>query len=206
MPTKKTKAAEPAKSKYFTPEEKRVVTDYWEAGELTLENISARTGRSDSAIRRFIKDAGIVKGCKKQNKADAVRHAVETADVADLALKATRVKETQEENYTLSRTIQKLISIEMSRCHNEKISQAKGFDSYRSMLVAAQALATSQKIRERALGMDKEGDPADKPLPTLGIHVVSDEQIMEIQQANKVTNPMEQVAAAIDAEMLRIKR
>jgi transposase-like protein len=204
MPTKTPKAV--AKTKLLTPEERRDITDLWEVGEVTIENLCARMGRSSSAIRKFIKDAGIVRGCKKPNAADAVRAAVEQADLADMAVKATRVKETQEENYTLSRTIQKLISLEMRRCHDEKLSQAKGFDSYRSMLVAAQALATSQKIRERALGMDKEGDPADKPLPTLGIHVVSDEQIMEIQQANKVTNPMDEVAAAIDAEMTRIKK
>lgn len=198
MPTPIKKAK---RSRRLSSTQKVEACELYMLGTWTIEELATRFNVSRQAMDKMIRREGAVKGSKASISEGAVLSALDRQIQEDAIIHAKRVRETQDESYQISAALTKLIGGAIVKCRTEGRNQSTAFDEYRSLTQAANALVALQKVRERSLGMDKDKPDEDKPLPTLGVQEVTDKQVQEIRNANKVANAFDSALASIDKEM-----
>jgi hypothetical protein len=185
----------------MTASEKAIAVTEWNLGNVTLDVLAKRYGKSVQAIQKMLDREGAVKGSTASVQKEAVTAAIEQVVIDDASLHAQRVRDTHEEHYKLATMVGKLIANTILKARQEGRSQGTAFDDHRALVMAMNGLTLVQKSRERALGIDQAKPEEDKPLPTLGLQEVTDEQVAAIQAANKVTNETDVTIAQLDDEM-----
>lgn len=169
------------KGRSLTPKEWAEAEALWESGEVTIQDLVDRFGRSKAAFSRHFQKHGIEKGAAKEAHKKAVAQAVTSAAVDESVIVAARIKETKEEHYKMAAGLSKLVWSELLQAKSAGKEFALVQGNLKSLDIAASALKKLREERWAILGMDKEGFVDEDYLPELVINELTAEQIEELR-------------------------
>lgn len=154
----------------------------WEAGDITLDGLSKKFGKSRQAFLRLFEREGIKKGSKSAETAKRVTDAVEAGLIDSAAETAKRIRDTKEEHYRMSSTLAKLTwkTIADAQAKNEAIGTK--LNDMKALKMAAEVLSTVREERYAVLGLNEKVHDDDTPLPDLVIRELTQDQIDAMQQ------------------------
>jgi predicted DNA-binding protein len=154
----------------------------WQAGEITLDGLSKKFGKSRQAFMRLFDKEGIKKGSKSAETAKRVTDAVESGLVDSAAETAKRIRDTKEEHYRMSSTIAKLTwkLIADTQAKGEAIGTK--LNDMKALQMASNVLKTVREERYAVLGLNEKVHDDDTPLPDLVIRELTAGQIESMQQ------------------------
>ncbi|MGF7163426.1 hypothetical protein FHS85_005089 [Rhodoligotrophos appendicifer] len=161
----------------------------WEAGENTLEELSAEFSVSRRAVQAHLSKHGVVKGAAAAEIAASVREEVfsECLDNHDLTL--SRARSTREAAYAHALTIENLIMTQL-KLASDPSQVARASAGVRMLVSAAAGLERLHELKYRALGLEK-ADHLQDQLPEIIIRDLSQEEITELQAAEEGDDDLE---------------
>ncbi|WP_199153553.1 hypothetical protein [Chromobacterium sp. ASV23] len=202
----KPKKPKPRAGRWMTPAEKAECVALWESGEVTLDDLTRKFGRTPETISKVLSDAGAVKGRTAKEAAEKVRSAVESSIIDDAAKIANRIRETKEEHYSLARAITGLVKkeiIDVSRAGGE-IGNRLG--AFKALEAAMKVLKTAREERFAVLGILNGEDVDVESLPDLIVQELSAEDVATLRAMDTDSGmdedgaPIEELPGGIDIE------
>jgi hypothetical protein len=171
-----------AGSKSLTEKQKAEACALYQAGELTLDQLATRYGRTSRAMSAMFAKAGVKKGEKRAEVHAAVTQQVNQQIAGDANVIAGKIRETKDSHYAAAKVIAGLIQKQLVSAQQKGQPFATVQNEIKTLKLAAEALATLREERFVILGIaDGEKDDIDD-LPDLGIHEMTADQILEMQQ------------------------
>jgi transposase-like protein len=169
-------------SRSLTEAQKAEAIALYQSGELTLEQLSKRFNRTPRALSSMFAKAEVKKGEKRDEVRAAVQQQVQQQMMGDVGVVAARIRETKESHYNAAKVIAGLIQKQLLNAQQKGQPFATVQNEIKTLKLAAEALATVRQERFVILGIaDGEKDDNDD-LPDLGVHEMTAEQILEMQQ------------------------
>lgn len=171
-----------AGSKSLTEKQKAEACALYQAGELTLDQLATRYGRTSRAMSAMFAKAGVKKGEKRAEVHAAVTQQVNQQIAGDANVIAGKIRETKDSHYAAAKVIAGLIQKQLVTAQQNGKPFATVQNEIKTLKLAAEALATLREERFVILGIaDGEKEDVDD-LPELGIQEMTAEQILEMQQ------------------------
>jgi hypothetical protein len=125
--------------------------------------------------------AGVKKGDKRAEVQAAVTQQVNQQIAGDAGVMAAKIKETKDSHYAAAKVIAGLIQKQLVTAQQNGKGFAVVQNEIKTLKIAAEALATLRAERFVLLGIaDGEKEDLDE-LPELGIHEMTADQIIEMQ-------------------------
>lgn len=182
--------AEPAKKKApakkpirrLTVTQRAEAIALWQAGEITLEGLSKKFGKSRQAFLRLFDKEGVKKGSKSAETAKRVTEAVEAGMVDSAAETAKRIRDTKEEHYKMSSTLAKLTWKIIVDAQASGSALGTKLNDMKALQMASNVLKTVREERYAVLGLNEKVHDDDTPLPDLVIRELTAEQIAIMQE------------------------
>lgn len=154
----------------------------WEAGEITLEGLSKKFGKSRQAFLRLFDKEGIKKGSKSAATTKRVTDAVEAGIVDSAAETAKRIRDTKEEHYRMASTLAKLTWKIIADAQSKGEAVGTKLNDMKALQMASNVLKTVREERYAVLGLNEKVQDDDTPLPDLVIRELTEDQIKVMQQ------------------------
>lgn len=171
-----------AGSKSLTEKQKAEACALYQAGELTLDQLAKRYGRTPRAMSALFAKEGVKKGEKRAEVHAAITQQVNQQIAGDANLIAAKIRETKDSHYAAAKVIAGLIQRQLVDAQKKNQPFATVQNEIKTLKLAAEALATLREERFVILGIaDGEKDDAED-LPELGIQEMTADQILEMQQ------------------------
>jgi hypothetical protein len=168
--------------KSLTEKQKAEATAIWQAGEMTLDELAKRFGRTTRAMSTLFAKAGAKKGDKRAEVHAAVQQQVNQQIAGDASVIANKIRETKDSHYALARVIAGLIQRELVQAQTQNKPFSGILNEIKTLKLAAEALSTLRAERYILLGIaDGEKDDPDD-LPELPIMEMTAEQIADMQK------------------------
>lgn len=180
-PVKK-KAAAKKPIRRLTVTQRAEAIALWQAGEITLEGLSKKFGKSRQAFLRLFDKEGVKKGSKAAETAKRVTDAVEAGMVDSAAETAKRIRDTKEEHYRMASTLAKLTWKIISDAQLAKEALGTKLNDMKALQMASNVLKTVREERYAVLGLNEKVHDDDTPLPDLVIRELTAQQIAIMQE------------------------
>jgi hypothetical protein len=182
-PTKKPAAAKPKKPiRRMTVSQRAEAIALWEAGEITLDGLAKKFGKSRQAFIRLFDKEGVKKGSKSAETTKRVTDAVEAGIVDSAAETAKRIRDTKEEHYRMANTLAKLTWKIIADAQAAGQSVGTKLNDMKALQMASNVLKTVREERYAVLGLNEKVHDDDTPLPDLVIRELTEDQIKTMQQ------------------------
>lgn len=178
-----TEKALPRKRKYtrVTLSEWAEIEALWQAGEVTLAELSERFGPSPRALQNHFSKASITKGEKAAAMAAAVREEILKEELNDKDLLVQRAKSIRERAFQNANIVEDLIMGQLALAQRDPSQILKAGAALKMLSLAAGSLERLHDLRQRALGLDKDNVFAEE-MPELVIRCLTDEEVAEMRQ------------------------
>lgn len=154
----------------------------WKAGEITLEGLSKKFGKSRQAFLRLFDKEGAKKGSNAAATTKRVTEAVEDGLADSAAKMVKRITDTKEEHYKMADMLAKLTWKTIVDCQTGKHAFGTKLNDIKMLSAAASVLKTVREERYAVLGLNEKVHDDDTPLPDLVIRELTAEQIAIMQQ------------------------
>lgn len=171
--------ADEKKSNRLTGKQWAEIEALWECGEVTIEDLAAKYGKSKTCFTRHFSKHKIMKGSKLRKA--AIKESV-AASVNDESVIAKRIKETKDDHYKMAAALGKLTWAEIMKARADKIPYSAIKDNLKALESAANILMKTRMERFAVLGLDKENHMDSDELPELLISELTAEQIEEMRK------------------------
>jgi hypothetical protein len=171
----------------------------WQAGEVTLEELTERFSVSRRALQLHFKKTGVAKGEKAAALAAAIRDEVLKEELDDKDLIIHRAKEIRETGYKNAVAVEALILAQLKLAQEDPSQALKASSAVKMLSLAAAGLERLHDLKKRSLGLDRDGALGEE-LPVLVIEDLTTERIdqMRAQQAeNELCDDMVGATAAL---------
>jgi hypothetical protein len=170
-----------AGSKSLTEKQKAEACALWKSGDITLEGLAKRFGRTTRGISFMLATAGAEKGSERAAVHKAVTDKVNKELAGNATVIAAQIRETKDSHYNAAKVIAGLIQRQLVNCQTNGTPFLTVQNEIKTLKLAAEALATLRAERFAILGI-ANGEPDDsEELPELGIHEMTAEQIALMQ-------------------------
>jgi hypothetical protein len=165
----------------LTPREWAEAESLWETGQVTINDLVKKFGRSPAAFAKHFQRTGTKRGAKEKALKKRVAAAVEEAAVTESTVLAARIKETKEETYKITQGLTKLAWNELVEAKNAGTPIGTRLNNLKSIKTAMETIALGKDVRFSVLGIDK-GDSTDPTqIPDLLIKELTAVEIEELQ-------------------------
>jgi hypothetical protein len=181
-PTKKPAAKAKKPVRRLTVSQRAEAIALWEAGEITLEGLAKKYGKSRQAFIRLFDKEGVKKGSKSAETTKRVTDAVEAGLTDNAAETAKRIRDTKEEHYRMSSTLAKLTWKIIADAQTKGEAIGTKLNDMKALQMASNVLKTVREERYAVLGLNEKVHDDDTPLPDLVIRELTEEQIKIMQQ------------------------
>lgn len=181
-----TKSVKPTKTaSRLTPKQWAEAEALWESGEVTLDDLASKFGKSRATMQRHFRQHGIHRGANAEANKAIIKKAVQDTAIDDATILANRIRETKEDHYKMATAIAKLTWSEIMTAKKEEkpLSQIK--DNLKSLESAMKILAAARAERYALLGLNADIEDDDEGLPELVISELTAEQIEEMRKKDE---------------------
>ena len=168
--------------KRLTERQKATAIALWESGEVTLEEIAKRFGRTTRAMSYVFDKAGAEKGSKRAQVHAEVTKQVNEQIVGDAGVMAAKIRETKDSHYAAAKVIAGLIQKQLVSAQQKAQPFATVQNEIKTLKLAAEALATLREERFILLGIADGEKGNEDELPELTIQEMTAEQILDMQR------------------------
>ncbi|MEZ2310758.1 hypothetical protein AB6809_29360 [Paraburkholderia sp. RCC_158] len=169
-------------TKKLTESQKATMIALWESGEVTLSDLARRFARTERGVSLVLSKAGAEKGSKRAQVQSAVTEQVNAQLAGEAGVIAGKIRETKDSHYAAAKVIAGLIQKQLVTAQQQGHPFATVQNEIKTLKLAAEALATLREERFILLGIN-DGEKGDEDeLPELGIHEMTADQILEMQQ------------------------
>lgn len=177
-PTKKT-------SVRLTPKQWAEAEALWESGEVTLDDLAKKFGKSRATLQRHFRENGIHRGANAEANKAIVKQAVQDAVIDDAAILASRIRETRDEHYKMTTALAKLTWSEIMTAKKDSKAMSTIKDNLKALETAMKIIQIARVERYAVLGLNAEEDNDDDTLPELIISELTAEQIEEMRKRDE---------------------
>lgn len=158
----------------------------WKAGAASLTDLEEKFKKDRSTLIRLFKSEGAVKGETAEEAKKKVEEAVAQTLVSDATVLAERIKSTKEESYKIATVIQRTVGALIAKAKQENRSFATLANDMKALQLAANTVKIAREERYVSLGIHKDDEHDDKPLPELEIRELTLDDIKKMHQAQVV--------------------
>lgn len=196
------KPAAKKRASSLTPKQKAEAIALWRAGEATYEQLMARFGvKSKTTFQRLFAKEGVRHGDGAKEVQQQVVAQVQKQLVDEVSIVAKRIKDTKEEHYNLSTAIAKLTGRLIMKAAQNQTTLAANKEELKALNLAILNLKLAREERF-AVNDYIPGEKHDEDtLPELGIHELTQEQIIEMAKSRGDEEDFERGLAELEAEM-----
>lgn len=170
----------------LTETEKAEAIALWENGDITLEGLSAKFGRSKNTFVNLFNTEQVMRGSKRAEAARTATEAVNNATIQATAEYSRRVKEVKERRYTINNGLDKLASSLIAQARAEGKDIGTQLASIKTLREYATLLRMTFEERYTALGINPNDAGEERPMPELVIQELTAEQIEEMIANSRV--------------------
>lgn len=169
-----------------TPKQWAEAEALWESGEVTLEDLVNKFGKSLSTFKRHFDKMGVVKGSKKEALKKRVAEEVVKAAIDDATITAARIRETKEEHYKMATGLAKLTWGEILKTKQDGAPVAVATNNLKALDLAMSVLKKAREERWAVLGLDRVDAVDGNELPELVISELTADQIQELRDRDNL--------------------
>ena len=175
---------EDGKAKRLTPREYARAKTMYQSGEYSLAEISDTVGVSASALSRRFKRDTVERGSDAKKVSAAVKRAIEktsAANAEELASTAHDIKMLALKSIKLFNT--KAYS-DVAKAVRDNKPLGEILNDLKALETASKIVAANYGTGARILGLDRDINPDDE-LPELQIHIMTENDVAELREAQR---------------------
>jgi hypothetical protein len=197
-----------AKRKYvrLTPATWAEIEALWQAGEVTLAELSEKYGSSPRALQNHFQKVGVAKGEKAAAMAGAVRAKLLASELGEEGDLLMRAKDVRERAYHNAGVIEDLIMGQLALAERDPTQILRVGSALKALSLAASSIERLHDVKHRALGLDK-ADVFPNELPEIVIRDLTPGELATLSEADDTDNDLdegEEVSAAMVSGAPRI--
>jgi len=170
----------PAPSK-LTPKQWAEIEALWEAGTLTLEDLSKKYGKAVSTFTRHFKAKGTKRGSALDEAKQRAAEALKRNAAGDAAILAARIFETKDESYKMQTAIQRLFWNEVLIAKNNGVDIATRMPNIKAIKEISAGLSIVRSEKFAILGLDRPDATDPSELPELFVTELTAQEIKELR-------------------------
>jgi len=126
---------------------------WWESGEVTLKELSAKFGVHESTISRYMDLNGHIKGSKAEEFAEEIRQRIADELAGDVIETVKRVKQIKEDYLRRMDMVSRLVEKEISNAINSKLPMQTALHNVRAIGEMTKVFATARSETYLLLGV-----------------------------------------------------
>ena len=186
-PAKKARPARPKINRKLTPEQRAEAAALWQAGSVTLEDLSKKYGKRPENFSRLFRSMGITKGSAVAVTAAKVAEVVAKKAGDSVAREIERLEQVKDQHFAMSSALAKIAFAEITRARQAGTAIAALKDTMLTLKLAGEIVGNSRKELYALLRAEKHDEERESDeLPELQVHELTQEQILEMQAAPQV--------------------
>lgn len=178
-----------SKSKQLTPRQQAEAAALWSTGDVTLEDLAKRYGKTWETFQRLFERKGIKRGSKAAEvvaKAEEAVHREMLSDPSALAAKIKSAKDDSERFYT---TVRKLTMHEIITAKKNNVPLGTIVPNLKALELAARIAKSTQEGQFNVLGISTAPVEDENDIPELRIAGLSTEQINDLRSQVQQKDP-----------------
>lgn len=178
------KKPRPKINRRLTPEQRAEAAALWQAGSVTLDDLSKKFGKRPENFSRLFKQMGIAKGSAVAKAEAAAADAIANSVAKRVSEELQRIEVMKDQHFKMSSAIAKIAFAEITQARQAgtKIENLK--DTMLTLKLAGEIIGTARKEQYALLRVEEhDKDKELEDLPELEVRELSQAQINEMQAA-----------------------
>ena len=186
-PAAKKRPARPKINRKLTPEQRAEAAALWQAGSVTLDDLSKKYGKRPENFSRLFKQMGLVKGSAVAETQKKVAEELSNRVASDVARELERIAQVKDQHYSMSSALAKIAFAEITRARQAGLKIDSLKDTMMTLKLAGEIVGNSRKELYALLRVEEhEKDKELEDLPELQVRELSQDQILEMQAAQPI--------------------